>query len=182
MADFLAKTDPDTYSIDDLKRDGTTDDTQLIISSGDASLDEDARTTIGDALFRGLPRSFRGTELRFVFFFNLPSTKERPACSLLTLSPYKKVGGGVTAPRAIYQPVPEFGEEARRASYQGSMVLRLTVDAQGLPQDICVEQGMGMGLDERSIAAINTWKFEPGKENGIPVPVRISVETSFRLY
>jgi len=25
MADFLAKTDPDTYSIDDLKRDGTTE-------------------------------------------------------------------------------------------------------------------------------------------------------------
>src|SRR5207247_8319628 len=36
-------------------------------------------------------------------------------------------GGGVTAPRAIYQPEPEYSDEARKAKFQGSVVLWLVV-------------------------------------------------------
>jgi outer membrane biosynthesis protein TonB len=39
-----------------------------------------------------------------------------------------------------------------------------------------------MGLDERAIASVSNWKFEAGRENGVPVPVRIKVEVSFALY
>ena len=33
------------------------------------------------------------------------------------------VGGGVSPPRPIYQPEPEFSEEARKAKYQGTCTL-----------------------------------------------------------
>jgi len=39
-----------------------------------------------------------------------------------------------------------------------------------------------MGLDEKAVEAIRTWKFLPAKRNGIPVAVRVLVEVFFRLF
>jgi TonB family protein len=66
--------------------------------------------------------------------------------------------------------------------YQGTAELRLTVAPDGTPTDVCVEQGLGMGLDEKAIGAVKSWNFNPSTENGEPVPVRIAVEVDFRLY
>ena len=93
-----------------------------------------------------------------------------------------KVGGGVSAPRAIYQPDPEYSEEARKAKYQGTVVLWMIVDRDGRPRDIKVARSVGMGLDEKAIEAVRTWKFDPARKNGQPVAVQINVEVSFRLY
>ena len=46
------------------------------------------------------------------------------------------VGGGVSAPRAIFQPDPEYSEEARKAKYQGVVVLGLVVGPDGRPRDM----------------------------------------------
>src|SRR4051812_36515614 len=35
-----------------------------------------------------------------------------------------RVGGGVSAPRPLYDPEPEYSEEARKAKYQGTVVVR----------------------------------------------------------
>src|SRR5580704_7147185 len=39
------------------------------------------------------------------------------------------VGGGVSAPRVVYQVDPEFSEEARKAKYQGTYTLMLIIDS-----------------------------------------------------
>ena len=62
--------------------------------------------------------------------------------------------GGVTAPRLIYGPEPEFSEEARKARFQGTVVLWLVVGPDGRTHDIRVQQSLGMGLDEKAIEAI----------------------------
>jgi len=93
-----------------------------------------------------------------------------------------RVGGGVSAPKALYAPDPEYSEEARKAKYQGTVVLWLVVDANGRPQQIRVQRALGMGLDEKAIEAVRQWKFEPARKDGQPVPVMINVEVNFRLY
>jgi len=93
-----------------------------------------------------------------------------------------RVGGGVSAPKALYAPDPEYSEEARKAKYQGTVVLWLVVDAAGRPQQIRVQRPLGMGLDEKAIEAVKLWKFEPARKDGQPVPVMINVEVNFRLY
>lgn len=93
-----------------------------------------------------------------------------------------RVGGGVSAPRAIYSPDPEYSEEARKAKYQGTVVLWMIVDADGRPRDIKVMRSVGLGLDEKAIEAVKTWKFEPAHKDGHAVAVQISVEVDFRLY
>jgi len=93
-----------------------------------------------------------------------------------------RVGGGVTAPRVIYAPDPEFSEEARKAKFQGTVVLWVIVGADGRTHDIRVYRSLGMGLDENAIEAIRQWRFEPGRKDGIPVAVQVNVEVNFRLY
>src|SRR5215831_9142266 len=57
----------------DITRDGATGKIREVQSSGDLLLDAAANTLLTDAAFAGLPSGFKGTELRVVFPFNLPS-------------------------------------------------------------------------------------------------------------
>ena len=93
-----------------------------------------------------------------------------------------RVGGGVSAPKSLFAPDPEYSEEARKAKYQGTCVLYLIVGPDGKPRDIRVARSLGLGLDEKAIEAVRQWKFEPAMKDGKPVAVAINVEVDFRLY
>lgn len=93
-----------------------------------------------------------------------------------------RVGGGVSAPRALNTPDPDYSEEARKAKYQGTVVLWLVVDQGGRPRDVKVARSLGMGLDQKAIEAVRKWTFEPAMKDGKPVAVQINVEVNFRLY
>jgi|HubBroStandDraft_4_1064222.scaffolds.fasta_scaffold17399_2 protein TonB len=92
------------------------------------------------------------------------------------------VGGGVSAPKAIYAPDPEYSEEARKAKFQGTCVLWLIVGPDGKPHDVKVGRTLGLGLDEKALEAVKNWRFDPAMKDGKPVSVAISVEVTFRLY
>jgi len=88
----------------------------------------------------------------------------------------------VSAPRLIYGPDPEFSEEARKAKYQGTVVLWMIVGPDGRTYEVRVQRSLGMGLDEKAIAAVRIWRFEPARKNGQPVAVQVNVEVNFQLY
>lgn len=92
------------------------------------------------------------------------------------------VGGGVSAPRPIYDPDPEYSDEARRAKYQGTVLLWVVVGADGRPHEIRVQRSLGMGLDEKAIEAVRQWRFEPSMKDGHPVAVQVIIEVFFRLF
>lgn len=93
------------------------------------------------------------------------------------------IGGGVSAPVAIFTPEAEFSDEARRAKYQGVCLISLIVDAQGNPQNPRIIRALGMGLDEKALEAVRKYKFKPAMKDGrTPVPVMITIEVNFRLY
>lgn len=91
------------------------------------------------------------------------------------------VGGGVTQPIPIYAPDPPYSEQARKAKYQGSVVLSIVVDPQGTVHNIQVVKPLGLGLDQEAVKTVSTWKFKPGERNGVPVAVQMLVEVTFRL-
>jgi len=92
-----------------------------------------------------------------------------------------RIGGGVSAPVPIYKVEPEYSEEARKAKFQGTVVLAIVVDETGKVTNIRVIRPLGMGLDEKAIEAVSKWRFRPGYKDGKPVPVMANVEVNFRL-
>ena len=91
------------------------------------------------------------------------------------------VGGGVSAPVPISRTPPEYTDEARNAKWQGTVLVRATVDENGVPQDLKIIRSLGMGLDQKAIEAVQKWRFKPGTKDGQPVPVSANIEVNFRL-
>jgi TonB family protein len=92
-----------------------------------------------------------------------------------------RIGGGVSPPSVIFKVEPEYSEEARKAKFQGTVVLFVVVDEHGNPRDLKVIRPLGLGLDQKAIEAVEKWKFSPGKKDGKAVPVQATIEVNFRL-
>jgi len=92
-----------------------------------------------------------------------------------------RIGGGVSAPLPIFKVEPDYSEEARKAKFQGTVILAIVVDDKGLPRDVKVLRPLGLGLDEKAIEAVQKWRFKPGMKDGRPVAVAATIEVSFHL-
>jgi len=92
-----------------------------------------------------------------------------------------RIGGGVSSPVPIFKPEPEYSEEARKAKFQGAVLLAIVILADGNTTNIRVIRPLGLGLDEKAIEAVQKWKFRPSVKDGKPVAVSANVEVNFRL-
>jgi TonB family protein len=75
---------------------------------------------------------------------------------------------------------PQYTDEARLAKLEGGVLLSLVVGSDGQARDIRVARPLGLGLDERAIENVRTWRFKPGTRNGMPVDVQVNEEVFFR--
>lgn len=91
-------------------------------------------------------------------------------------------GGDVSEPVAIYSPEADFSDEARRQKHQGVCMISVIVDAHGNVVNPRIIRTLGMGLDEKALAAVSRYRFKPAMRHGQPVPVRITVAVNFRLF
>lgn len=92
-----------------------------------------------------------------------------------------RIGDGVSAPVPIFKVEPEYTQEARDAKLQGTVMLRVEVDQEGIPRNIEVVKQLGLGLDENAVKALRKWRFRPGMKEGKRVRVQAVVEMAFRL-
>jgi len=92
-----------------------------------------------------------------------------------------RTGGGVSRPVLMAKVEPEYSEEARKAKYQGTVLLYVEIDTGGHATNIKVQRSLGLGLDEKAIEAVKQWKFKPGYKDGKPVMVAATIEVNFRL-
>ena len=57
------------------------------------------------------------------------------------------------------------------------------ITADGRATDIHVAKGLGLGLDEKAVEAVRTWRFRPALgPDGKPASVRQTIEVTFHLY
>ena len=91
------------------------------------------------------------------------------------------IGGGVTTPTLVAQTLPEYSEEARKAKFQGTVILETIVRKDGTVQVVRVTRSLGFGLDDKAIEAVSQWRFRPGMRNGEAVDVALKIEVNFNL-
>jgi TonB family protein len=90
--------------------------------------------------------------------------------------------GGVGYPSCIYCPEPQYSEDARKAKYQGTVVLQAIITPDGRATNIEVVKGPGLGLEEKALESVRTWRFKAALgPNGRPVATVTLLEITFRL-
>lgn len=92
-----------------------------------------------------------------------------------------RIGGDVRAPLLVRRVEPEYTEQARKARLQGTVVVLIEVWPDGKPHNIRVQTGLGLGLNEAAVKAVEQWRFKPATKDGVPVRVGARVEVYFRL-
>jgi protein TonB len=88
----------------------------------------------------------------------------------------------VTAVEYLAPPVLQYPPASRRMQEQGRVLVRVLVDAQGLPAQISLQQSSGHGrLDDAALATVRATRFKPYTENGRPLPFWVVMPLVFQL-
>ena len=74
-----------------------------------------------------------------------------------------------------------YPEMARQARLEGTVVIGIVIDKEGVPQDIEVLKSVHPILDKVAKEAINHIRFTPGKQRGKPVLVKMAIPVKFKL-
>jgi TonB family protein len=88
---------------------------------------------------------------------------------------------GVTFPKSLYHPDPQYSEAARKSKLMGRVTLGLVVDTDGKVRSVWVVRPLGEGLDENAIDAVKRWNFMPATKDGKAVPLLMNLSIGFRL-
>lgn len=86
------------------------------------------------------------------------------------------IGGVASLMEAVEYPVV-----ARKAGIEGTVVIQVVVNSEGVPVDPVVLRSVNKIVDKAAIDALIQQRFTPGKQRGRPVPVKLSVPVQFRL-
>lgn len=79
-------------------------------------------------------------------------------------------------------PKPKYPDIARRRNWQGKVLLRVRVTADGLSETVSVHRSSGYdALDESAVAAVKNWRFIPAKRGNTAVASSVIVPIIFTL-
>jgi TonB family protein len=101
----------------------------------------------------------------------------------VAVTPRTPGGTKLTTPACTYCPFAGFSDAAVYAKVQGTVLLTIIIDSEGLPASVSVARGLPCGLNSRALNAVKQWKFKPAEDSdGKPVAVRQTAEVTFHLY
>ena len=87
-----------------------------------------------------------------------------------------------TEPKPIHTVRPQYTKEALAAKIEGDVILSSMVGPDGVPSDIKLVRGVGMGLDEKAVECLQQWRFKPATNYfHEPVSAKVTVVVNFRL-
>jgi TonB family protein len=76
---------------------------------------------------------------------------------------------------------PRYSEAAKNARLEGSVLLSIVINEDGIPRNISVVKSLGMGLDENAKECVAKWRFNPATKDGKPVASLANVQVNFVL-
>ncbi|MDP2877362.1 MAG: M56 family metallopeptidase [Holophaga sp.] len=81
---------------------------------------------------------------------------------------------------ALQPPPPAYPPDAKIAKIQGTVVVSITIDEKGVPEDVQALEGPEE-LRDTAVDYAREWLFEPAQQNGKPVKARFKLSMPFKL-
>lgn len=88
---------------------------------------------------------------------------------------------GVVPPELVTNVVPEYPAAKRASGEKATVMLTLTIDAEGKVTDAAVQTSAGDAFDEAALAAAKGLVFKPATRDGKPAPAKISFRFDFAV-
>lgn len=113
----------------------------------------------------------------------MPSVVAGQKAAEIKVDPPRAGMNGVTSPRCIYCPQPEYSQKTRKAKIEGTVLLDVTVTTDGQIANPVVLKGADVGLNDRALEWVRHWKMKPASgPDGKPVDCRVQVEMTIHRY
>lgn len=91
-------------------------------------------------------------------------------------------GGPSAGLRPVHAPAPRYPRNSVRRGSEGTVLLRVRVGADGLPEAVVIERGSGdRELDRAAQAAVRGWRFAPSMRDGVAVASEGLLPVEFSL-
>jgi len=96
---------------------------------------------------------------------------------------YELGPSGASAPVLKREIKPDYTPEAQAAGIEGEVEMSAVVLTDGTVGEVKITRSLDStyGLDDQAVKATKQWLFEPGKKDGKPVAVRVTIEMRFTL-
>lgn len=129
----------------------------------------------------------------------LPASTPKAAKTPQPAAPAEKAPKKLTDVAAVYKPKkffpdrpaipllkenppPVYPKSARRRGYQGAVVLKVLVGANGSVEAVEVDRSCGYDiLDRTALSAVRDWQFRPGIKDGKKISMWVKVPVRFEL-
>ena len=80
------------------------------------------------------------------------------------------------------KPLPTYPKVARQKGWQGTVLLKVTVQEEGKPSEILIEQTSGFELlDQAAIKSVKNWKFRGLHSGKLALPYSLLIPIQFVL-
>ena len=77
---------------------------------------------------------------------------------------------------------PQYPKSAKEAKKDGTVVLQLTINKNGIPEDIMALTNLGFGLEAAAIEALKNSTFHPAMKNGKPINLEaVEIPYAFKI-
>ncbi len=169
----LQNNDGETSLIVGVKR-GRVDATRLLLMAG-ANLS--IRDTEGFTAFEWATKRDRTYLAQIIGIASRPSV----ANVILSEKPVMTGTEHLEPPRVVEDTPPLYTEDAFDRGIEGRVVLRVIIRKDGSVGAIRIHQSLDGDLDRATVAAVQTWKFEPATIDGDPINVLADIEVDFQM-
>lgn len=85
----------------------------------------------------------------------------------------------VEPPVPVRTVQPDYPTEMRRDGVSGVVTLKCQIDEKGDVTGAEVEKSSNSAFEPAALSAVKKWKFKPAKQDGAPVPIRVSIPIKF---
>lgn len=76
---------------------------------------------------------------------------------------------------------PAYPKMAKLLKKEGKVILRATIDIDGIPKEITVLTNLGYGLEEAAIEALKNSRYIPAKKNGNAIARLVEIQFEFKI-
>jgi protein TonB len=92
-----------------------------------------------------------------------------------------RIGEGVSLPTIVSRIDPTYSQQAREERLQGTVALEAVVLEDGSARVVSLIRGLGLGLDENAVQALEQRTVEPSMKYDKAVKIALTIEVNFSL-